>query len=311
MKRTLIKIISSTLIVSLLSVLPSCSSSKLAKLSSAEASAADITVYLEGNLLEFDQPAVIIDDRVMVPMRSLFEGMGYGVEWDDDTKTATAVKNDERIHVKANYNTIRCENAATDYSPCDVLPQIISGRMLIPLRAFSYATGCHVYWNENNRQVIIYNWQNVTDAYSQILNEYKKDITLGGENPKYFLYDIDKTGVPELIVNQDFSEGEKQIDIYTYDLLNKSVKYITSTDSGHSSFGSVPNENGIMMLSAQMGYENVQIISLENDKITSKFIIENKYCVSEYDEPDDIIEGSERLDLMSVSNSENLYSYYL
>lgn len=311
MKKILIKILTVTLILSSLTALPACSMDKLNKILSDDTSNEKIEVCLEGKILEFDQPPIIIDDRVMIPMRTLFEQMGYGVLYDEATQTATAVKGEEKIYVKVNSKTILCENAATDYSPCDVVPQIVSGRMLVPLRAFAEATGCLVDWNENKRLVTAYYWQPIPVAYTPILEKYK-DITTGGYNPKYCLYDIDKNGVPELIIDEDFSEATKKINIYTYDLLNKEVKYLGCTESGHSSLHSVPKENGIMMFIAHMGYESVKIISIENDNVSSKYIIENKDCNGiEYDNPQDIIDGSENIQYSPIESSDGLYAYFL
>lgn len=277
-----------------------------------------IKVCVEGEYLSFDQPPIMINDRVMVPMRALFEDMGYSVDWSENTQTATAVKNDERIHVKMNYELIICENAAADYGYCDVVPQIVSGRMLVPLRAFAQVTGCYVEWDEKNQTVIAYNWQKVTDAYAKILNEYEnqKEWVYDSYNyPKYCIYDIDKNGVPELIIDENKSEAEKRIHVYTYDLSNKESTYLGNEGSGHSSLCSVPNENGIMRFTAHMDYEYVDVISIVNSGLNINNIISGKNCrneyFTEYDEPGDIIAGSEMLTYSDVNNYDVLYSYYL
>lgn len=277
-----------------------------------------IKVRVEDEYLSFDQPPIMINDRVMVPIRALFEEMGYSVEWNEDTQTATAVKDNEKIHVKMNYEFITCENAATDYGYCDVVPQIVSGRMLVPLRAFAQATGCYVEWNGKNQTVIAYNWQKVTDAYVQILKEYENQKEWGYDSyiyPKYCVYDIDKNGVPELIIDENKSEAQKRIHIYTYDLTSKETKYLGSEGSGHSSLCSVPNENGVMRFTAHMDYEYVDVISIVNSCLNLNNIISGKNCrneySTEYDEPGDIIAGSNTLIYCTVDDHEELYLYYL
>lgn len=278
----------------------------------------NIKVKVEGQYFSFDQPPIMINDRVMVPIRALFEEMGYSVDWNENDQIATAVKGNEKIHVKLNNSLITCENAATDYSYCDVVPQIVSGRMLVPLRAFAEATGCHVEWDGKNKTVIAYNWQKVTEAYMQLLDEYenqKEWIYDSYSYPKYCVYDIDKNGVPELIIDENKNAAQKKMHIYTYNLANKEPKYLGSEESGHSSLCSVPNENGIMKFMAYMDYEYVDIISIASEELEVNNIISGKNCKkdysTEYDESGDIVAGSERLTYSDVNNRDELYSYYL
>ena len=46
----------------------------------------DIKVLVDGTELTFDVPPQIIDDYTMVPMRGIFEALGYDVEWDEENK---------------------------------------------------------------------------------------------------------------------------------------------------------------------------------------------------------------------------------
>ena len=49
-----------------------------------------ITVVLDGEILVFDQEPIIQKDRVLVPMRVIFEALGATVDWNAQTKTVTA-----------------------------------------------------------------------------------------------------------------------------------------------------------------------------------------------------------------------------
>ena len=70
-----------------------------------------------------------------------------------------------------------------------------------------------------------------------------------------------------------------------------------------------------MMIITQMGYEYVKIISVENGHISEQYIIEGKNCMYEdtirYDEPSDLIEGSEYLQYSEVDDDQLIYMYYL
>ncbi|MCH5210012.1 MAG: copper amine oxidase N-terminal domain-containing protein [Oscillospiraceae bacterium] len=116
----------------------------------------DIKSSLDGKYLTFDQPPLTINDRVMVPIRVIFESMGYSVEWDQNSKTATANKSNDTIIVQMDNQNITYSvngNSGTYY--CDAAPQIVSGRILVPVRAISECAGCDVRWDGNDRMVYI------------------------------------------------------------------------------------------------------------------------------------------------------------
>ncbi|MGM9937740.1 MAG: copper amine oxidase N-terminal domain-containing protein [Candidatus Ornithomonoglobus sp.] len=275
----------------------------------------NIKVYIENQYVEFDQKPIIINERVMVPIRALFEALGYDVLWDENSKTATAINGDEKIYITANSDFISCENAATDGVPCDVVPQIVSGRMLVPVRAFAYAAGCRVYWDDNSRTVFAYRWEKVAKAYEQVLAGYetqKEWIYNSYFYPQYYFYDINKDGVPELIVDENKSELAKQMYFYTYDLENKSVVQIGSMGSGHSTLCSMPNQNGVMKFEANMGIESFYTITINNNQLSIIPIIEGKDCYyTDYDTPDAIVADSEYLDCYDVVDTSGIYLYYL
>jgi hypothetical protein len=51
-------------------------------------------VSINYNKKEIDAPAVIVNDRTLVPVRALAEGFGVKVDWDADTRTVILVNND-------------------------------------------------------------------------------------------------------------------------------------------------------------------------------------------------------------------------
>lgn len=118
--------------------------------------AADITVVFDGEQVTFeDAQPKIINDRTMVPIRGLFEKMGYTVSWDNRNKVATL--RSRRLIISAsesflNATVTTSNNAFVDISG-DVMPVISDGRMYLPLRAISRATGCAVDWDSNTKTV--------------------------------------------------------------------------------------------------------------------------------------------------------------
>ena len=112
----------------------------------------EISILLDNIEIPFDQPPIMENDRVMVPMRAIFEALGYEVDWYDTTKTAVAHKESSTITVQLNNpKIIYNENTYT----CDVYPNIINGRTLVPVRAIAECADCNVEWDGANKTVII------------------------------------------------------------------------------------------------------------------------------------------------------------
>ena len=113
----------------------------------------DIQVILDGRIIEFDQPPVIISDRTMVPMRAIYEALGAEVNWDAESRTASGTKTgitvsftiDEAL-VDINYNEREIDAPAT----------IVSDRTLVPVRALAEGFGLKVEWDAVNRIVFLY-----------------------------------------------------------------------------------------------------------------------------------------------------------
>jgi hypothetical protein len=94
----------------------------------------NITVVVNGQPVEFaNQPPIMLNDRVLVPLRGVFEDLGARVEWDPETQTVTAFHGDTRIKLTIGQNT-----AAVDGDPVqlDVPAQVIQGSTMVPLRLF-------------------------------------------------------------------------------------------------------------------------------------------------------------------------------
>lgn len=124
-----------------------------------------ITVLLNGEKIEFDQPPIMAEgDRVMVPMRAIFEELGYNVSWYQyGNGNAYAVKGKNYIDVFIGEHYIEySRNGKEDSYYCDVVPQIINERTLVPVRAIAECAGCTVEWDGANSTVIITSYNDGT-----------------------------------------------------------------------------------------------------------------------------------------------------
>jgi len=111
-----------------------------------------ISVTLNGEKMQFDQPPVLDNGRTLVPMRSIFEALGAWVEWNPDTRTVLGWLGDVIVTVQID-NTEMLVNK--EPKVLDVPAKIVSDRTMVPVRAISESFGCDVKWDAENKTVII------------------------------------------------------------------------------------------------------------------------------------------------------------
>jgi len=99
-----------------------------------------------------DVPPIIIDDRVMVPARGVFERMDGIVEWNYRHRQVTVLHNNDVLVMTIN-ETVAWLNG--ELLIMDTPPVIINDRTLIPLRFPAEAFGFDVDWDEEGRAAII------------------------------------------------------------------------------------------------------------------------------------------------------------
>ena len=105
----------------------------------------------------------------------------------------------------------------------------------------------------------------------------------------YFIYDIDKDGIPELMMDNGLDEATRSASIFKY--ANGEIIRLGHVYTGHSTFCTVPNQNGVMLYGGHMDHLTVSIISIEGNQLTQRFIV-YKMVYGEYDEPWEILSGS-------------------
>lgn len=118
----------------------------------------EVTVIMDGEEIDSDVPAMIIDDRTMLPFRAILEKFGADVDWNAEYEIITAIKAetilmmriDKPIMVKTNL-----VDGVTEQIELDVVPQIVDDRSLVPVRAVSEALDAQVDWDAETRTVTI------------------------------------------------------------------------------------------------------------------------------------------------------------
>ncbi|MCL2376721.1 MAG: stalk domain-containing protein [Defluviitaleaceae bacterium] len=119
-----------------------------------QAGLGEISVYFNGRRMEFDQPPIIVNDRTMVPFRSIFEAFGAEVHWSQEMQQVAALHDIVDIHL--NIGSLR---AYIDRQPhyLDAAPFVTrdTNRTMVPIRFISEAFGADVDWDNDARNVII------------------------------------------------------------------------------------------------------------------------------------------------------------
>jgi len=109
-----------------------------------------VQVELNSVPVRFDTPAVIHNDRVMVPFRTLAELLDVTVDWLADSQTVAADSSGSQVRLQVGNSTAYHNHRAVQL---DAPPLLVDGRVLVPLRFFSEAFGCQVAWNPAENQV--------------------------------------------------------------------------------------------------------------------------------------------------------------
>lgn len=98
-------------------------------------------IYHNGQLLDTTQPVLNIQDRTMIGFRDYFEAVQAEVHWDDASRTATTSYEAMDFLILPDTGVVMANGQKVDL---DVPPQLIEGRIYLPLRFFSEAMGYEV-----------------------------------------------------------------------------------------------------------------------------------------------------------------------
>lgn len=126
-----------------------------------------IHVSFNGQQMAFAVDPQIMSGRTMVPMRAIFEKLGYEVDWNASEKMVTGTKADSRVTLK-----IDSDAAEINGQPAtlDVPAKLVGGSTLVPLRFVSESAGAKVFWDPKLREVRIVNPGVIAAGYLKEIN---------------------------------------------------------------------------------------------------------------------------------------------
>ncbi|MCL2853445.1 MAG: copper amine oxidase N-terminal domain-containing protein [Defluviitaleaceae bacterium] len=111
-----------------------------------------VSVTIDGVPQYFEVPAIIHLGRTMLPLRGISEAMGFSVEFDEATNTATLTRYQAVITHQVNTNVMVINGVPRTF---DVPSIIHDGRTLVPVRMITEAAGSDIQWNPTTRTAAI------------------------------------------------------------------------------------------------------------------------------------------------------------
>jgi len=112
---------------------------------------------VNGEARTLDSPPVIKNSRTLLPIRAVVEALGGTVSWSDSEKKVTVSLGTNTIELWIGKSTAKVNgiNKPIDSTNSKVVPEIINGRTMIPLRFVTENLGATVDWNDKTKTITI------------------------------------------------------------------------------------------------------------------------------------------------------------
>ena len=238
----------------------------------------EITVIIDGAPVDFvDQTPINVDGRTLVPMRGVFEALGFYVYWHQPTQTAILTDDDFTIFITIGSDTlvVNCKEIALD-----VPAQIIGGKTMLQIRMVLESAGYSAGWDATARAVNINSGEPWQIAYAALLRKYAIHnigeyrywpFTDGGSDGLFTLHDINKDSVPELIIWAS-SQGGYFSAYVAYTFADGEIVPLEIIGGfggrGPSLFTPPNNREGLITTSSGSGYDAFALIIIEGHALS-------------------------------------------
>lgn len=104
-----------------------------------------------------DAPPVIVESRTVVPIRAVAEALGGKVSWDASTRTVTVVLGNVSLRLTIGRSTalVNGNSVPIDDANPKVVPLIMAGRTMLPLRFVAENLGADVQWDGTTQTITV------------------------------------------------------------------------------------------------------------------------------------------------------------
>lgn len=124
-----------------------------ASLPSVSAQDEQVKVNVNGTAVIFeDQQPVIVNERTLVPVRGVFEALGASVDWNEESGEITINGGDVNITMSIGSSVMQAGESLIEL---DTPPELMSDRVMLPVRAICEALGATVEWDGESMTVNI------------------------------------------------------------------------------------------------------------------------------------------------------------
>ncbi|CAM4402655.1 N-acetylmuramoyl-L-alanine amidase [Paenibacillus endophyticus] len=203
-------------------------------------------LFLNGNLLTSAVNPQIINNATVVPVRTVSEGLGYQIVWDNTTKAATVTHGSNIIKLKLNDNIALVNDQKVQM---DTTASVIKGTTLVPLRFIGEQFGLDFEWKATEKEVhmyehateptepviptdpavptgliteVAYNGESTLTVSYEGVSKANKPLVL--DSPKRIVFDFPNTGL------NTFLSGQAVIDVTDSTYLQK-IRYSLFSNS--------------------------------------------------------------------------------
>jgi|GEM_PF-355701 len=198
MKKTILIIVVLILILSI-NIFAFGDTSVSIKVDGNPLSARQVAVMVDGQKLQTEVPSFIMGDRTLVPIRFVAESFGAVVGWDQPSKTAVVVHDNNVVTLSIDNNKVTV-NGETRYLDQNSTPKLVTfpelnndARTMVPVRFISEVLGYDVNWDQSSYTAMIStpieepepSVQNVTISNIEIVEtpEGNKRVKITGNGP--------------------------------------------------------------------------------------------------------------------------------
>lgn len=112
-------------------------------------------LIVNGKIMDIDTEPVIMDEnKMLLPIRFVVEGLGGNVAWDGNKKVVTTIYNDTVITLKLNGSAVMINY---ETKPLNAEVRAINKRTYVPADFLQDTLNINIEWDENTRAVTVTN----------------------------------------------------------------------------------------------------------------------------------------------------------
>lgn len=111
-----------------------------------------LTATVQGSQKTLDVAPYTVNNRTLVPLRFIAEGLGSKVDWNPTNQSITVTLNNSIITLWINQ---KLANVNGKFVNLDVAPSIFKGRTMVPIRFISENFGMNVNYDAKTRQISV------------------------------------------------------------------------------------------------------------------------------------------------------------